>query len=408
MTEVKRLLGQMYVEGSEMFRKHLNKTLNKWRDEKVKFGIAGQTSTGKSSFINMLTGSTKSNEKRAKTSGYGNTTKLTTEYTYTRQRNVSFVDCPGFGTPSFKPQSYFEEMGVNRFDYIFIFFNVISIIDIQFAQALAKKDMKFCFVRTKLDIDIESAEHDSEENISPDSIASNLRETTEKSIQKEQFPKPSVFVISNRVNYSQFGHLQDLLSHIEQVLQKTKYDAFIYEIAAYTREVIKKKYDFLHERINGISFAAVVDEVEVATDFVFENIEKYKKERKSLNIINWLAKEIMLYIETFELSKKSSLTLIREEYVRQKLKFAKLLTTDVEKNVTIFIKRKLELKIKKTVKSKELHNKSTGGWIKDDKDVQFLQKEYPHLIPSINILSEVLDGLQHDALVIFDEFSKGQ
>lgn len=396
MTEVKRLLQQINEEGSEIFMKHLNKTLNKWKDQKVSFGLAGYTSTGKSSFINLLTGSTEGNEKRAGTSPYGNTTMSKTEYEYPRQRNVSFVDCPGFGTPKFDPESYFEDMAFGSFDYIFIFFSVISIWDIRFAEKLANEKKKFCFVRSKLDLDIANAKHDNDKDSSPDSIASKLRETALESIEKEQLRKPSVFVISNRAN--KIGHFRDLLSHIEQVLQKTKYDAFIYEISAYTREVINKKYDFLKKRINQISIGAVVDKGEVAADFDFENVRKDKVKRKSPKIIKWLAEEVMLYIETFELNKKSSLSLIRDEYVRQKLKFAQTLTTDVEKNVTSFIKRKLKLQMQKPGSSSVLYNKYTYSQESD---------EYPLLIPSQNLLSEVLEGLQQDALIVFEEFSKG-
>lgn len=186
--------------GSEQMKKQLNKTLQKWKNEKVRIGIAGGQSTGKSSFANVLS--------------YGSST-------LTVPTNVSFIDFPGCDSPVFGSRFYFRQTSIDPCDYVLIFFHVVSKTDTWFAKTLNEKKMKFCFVRTKLDIDVDSTKHDNLEDTDPDLMAKTLRQTAVEAIEKEGLENPTVFVISNR--RKDIGHFSILLSHIEQVLQREKY-----------------------------------------------------------------------------------------------------------------------------------------------------------------------------------------
>ncbi|XP_076081573.1 uncharacterized protein LOC143052425 [Mytilus galloprovincialis] len=278
LEEVKQLMKKINEEGSEKFMEHLNKTLDKWKNEKVKFGLAGGSTMGKSSFVNVLTGHTEDNENRAKTSAGGNTTVSSTEYSDARQKIISFTDCPGYGTPDFTYKAYFRQNSIDTFDYVLIFFYVVTTDDIYFAKALDERKMKFCFVRTRLDIDIDSARYDNPQDTDPHLIAETLRQTAVDAIEKQGLLNPIVFVISNR--RKDLGHFPNLLSHIEQVLHKEKYHALIYEISTYTRDAIKRKHKLLCDRINSVTMRAVVEEGEDATDFDSGNVEDEKKRIK--------------------------------------------------------------------------------------------------------------------------------
>ncbi|XP_076081560.1 uncharacterized protein LOC143052414 [Mytilus galloprovincialis] len=385
--EVKQLMKKINEEGSERLVEHINKTLDKWKKEKVKFRLAGGTGMGKSSFINALMGHTE--ENRAKTSAYGNTTVSTTEYF-----DISFTDCPGYGTPDSTYRAYFRQNFIDSFDYVLIFFYAVTTDVIWFAKTLEERKMKFCFVRTKLDIDVNSARFDKAENTDPESIASTLRKKAVDAFEKQGLSNPFVFVISNR--RKDIGHFPDLLSHIEQVLHKEKYQALIYQISTYTRDTIIRKHRLLCERINSVTMRAVVEEGEEATDCDSGNVEDEKKGIKLQQTVRCLERELLFYIETFELNKKTSIALIGQERVSQKLKFARFLTSGIENYIADFITKELEI----------LLDESTSDQKKfaDDDMEQYL--EYPFLHPSRKLLSKVLDGLQEDAFIIFEEFQK--
>ncbi|XP_071138681.1 T-cell-specific guanine nucleotide triphosphate-binding protein 2-like [Mytilus edulis] len=394
LTEIKELVTRIKEEGSEKFMKQLNKTLDKWKNEKVNFGLAGSSAMGKSSFMNVLIGRTGDIDERAKTSAHGNTTTSPTEYAYARQKNVSFTDFPGYGTPFFKSQAYLKKTSIDKCDYVLIFFHVVSTIDTWFAKTLDERKTKFCFVRTKLDYDIESAKYDNQEDTDPECIANSLRQTAVEAIEKEGLENPTVFVISNRRN--DIGHFSDLLSHIEKVLHRTKYEAFIFEISTYTRDVIKRKHLFLCQRINGVTMRAQIEEGNEATEFNSSIAENPQK--GIFQTVRYLERELMLYLDTFELNKNKSIELISQESVKQKLKFESLLLhSRFENYIKGFIVGELEILVAE---------KSSTSPEKAADDDEELFREYPFLLPSRKLLSEVLDGLQEDALVIFEEFQK--
>lgn len=394
LKEVKQLMKKINDEGSEKLMDHLNKTLDKWKNEKVKFGLAGGTTMGKSSFVNVLIGQTEDNKNRAKTSAYGNTTVSATEYSDARQNILSFTDCPGYGTPYFTNQAYCRQTSIDSFDYVLIFFYVVTTDVIWFAKTLEERKMKFCFVRTRLDIDVDSAKFDKAEDTDPESIASTLRTTAVDTFEKQGLSNPFVFVISNR--RKDIGHFPDLLSHIERVLHKEKYQALIYEISTYTRDAIIRKHRLLCERINSVTMRAVIEEGEEATDCDSGNMEDEKKRIKLQQTVRCLECELLFYIETFELNKKTSIALIGQERVSQKLKFARFLTSGIENYIADFITKQLDILLDKST--------SDQKEFADDDMEQYL--EYPFLHPSRKLLSAVLDGLQEDAFIIFEEFQK--
>lgn len=390
LKEVKQLMKRIEVEGSEKLIIHLNNTLNKWKDENVKFGVVGASAMGKSSFINLFIGSNEDNTRRAETSSCGNTTLSPTEYAAARQKNVSFIDCPGYGTPTFECNKYFEKMKIETFDYVLIFYSVINSIDISFAEILSEKKKAFCFVRTKLDTDIDNSKWDNLEDNNPDSIASKLRETAKQIIEHKGLLNSNVFVISNRS--TDLGDFRKLLSHIEKVLNTTKYEAFIFKISVFTQEVIDRKRDMLLKRLKTVSaVVGVTEEADDAIHYDFKYEENFDK-----RIVRILSDEIKFYIETFELTKTKSIELIRQEHVKKKLKFACELTTDVENNVTCFIKKRLTIQKKSDLLVS--YTKDTGK-VNDSDELDICLKS------SQNILSEALDFLWYDAGVIFKEFT---
>ncbi|XP_071140398.1 uncharacterized protein [Mytilus edulis] len=389
--EVKQLTKKINEEGSEKLVEHINKTLDKWKKEKVKFGLVGGSAMGKSSFVNALMGHTE--ENRTKTSAYGNTTLSTTEYFDASQKIISFTDCTGYDMYDDRTL-YFRHTFIDWFDYVLIFFWEVTTDVIRFAKSLAERKMKFCFVRTRLDIDIASARYDNPQDTDPNFIAETLRQTAVDAFEKQGLLNPIVFVISNR--RKDLGHFPNLLSHIEQVLQKEKYHALIYEISTYTRDAIKRKHKLLCDRINSVTMQAVVEEGEDATDFDSVNVEDEEKRTKLQKTVQRLERELLFYIETFELKKKTSIALIGQEHVRKKLKFASLLTSGIENCIAGFITTQLEILLEES--------RSYQQVVAEYDKEQYLENTF--LFSSRKLLRRVLDGLQEDAFLIFEEFQK--
>ncbi|CAC5400613.1 unnamed protein product [Mytilus coruscus] len=140
-------------EKQEEFKKICKENIERWKAKYVKFCITGASRTGKSSFINAITGCKKDEEGFAEISVYGDTTTKATCYTHPKNSKFKLWDLPGVGTVHHKSAEYVNSMELSTYDYVLIFFEVISENDICLAIKLKRLGKSFCFVRSKLDID---------------------------------------------------------------------------------------------------------------------------------------------------------------------------------------------------------------------------------------------------------------
>lgn len=88
---------------------------------------------------------------------------------------------------------------------------------------------------------------------------------------------------------------------------------------------------------------AVIEEGEEATDCESGNVEDEKKRIKLQQTVQCLECELLFHIETFELNKKTSISLIGQEHVSQKLRFARLLTSGIKNCIADFITKQLDI-----------------------------------------------------------------
>ncbi|XP_056091473.1 interferon-inducible GTPase 5-like [Rhinichthys klamathensis goyatoka] len=118
--------------------------------------VTGKTGSGKSSFVNLIR-DLSDNDNGAAPTGVTETTTERTMYVHPTLPNVKIWDLPGIGTPNFKANKYLKSVKFKTYDF-FIILNSERFTenDIMLAKEIRKQKKCFYFVRSKIDIDIDS------------------------------------------------------------------------------------------------------------------------------------------------------------------------------------------------------------------------------------------------------------
>jgi GTP-binding protein EngB required for normal cell division len=96
-------------EGPIEVSAYIDKSLNKWRKEKVKFAITGRSATGKSTFINTII-NIKPGDDGFAMAGSRDTTIKPTLYIHPKNDQMTFYDLLGYSSTIFKKEDYISEM----------------------------------------------------------------------------------------------------------------------------------------------------------------------------------------------------------------------------------------------------------------------------------------------------------
>ncbi|EDL33782.1 interferon inducible GTPase [Mus musculus] len=213
----------------------------------LNIAVTGETGTGKSSFINALRGIS-SEEKDAAPTGVIETTMKRTPYPHPKLPNVTIWDLPGIGSTNFPPQNYLTEMKFGEYD----FFIIISAtrfkeIDAHLAKAIAKMNIKFYFVRTKIDQDISNEQRSKPKSFNRDSVLKKIKDECLGLLQKVLSSQPPIFLVSNfDVSDFDFPKLETTLL---KELPAHKRHLFMMSLHSVTETTIARKRDFLRQKI---------------------------------------------------------------------------------------------------------------------------------------------------------------
>ena len=204
----------------------------------MKLAITGKSGVGKSSFINSIRNLKPGDPGYAATSIYGNTTKHATVFKYPGNPKITLHDLPGFGTTEFPKNEYEEKMELHKYDYVLIFVGHIEENDIDIARKLKEMEKPFCFVRSKLDLDIENAKNDGEPEAE---VMQKIMSKFSTILLQEGFREARCFVISNRSR--RIGHFNELVSYIQSILARLKCDAVMFSLLGeLSDDIIDSKY----------------------------------------------------------------------------------------------------------------------------------------------------------------------
>uniref|UniRef100_A0A7S2TRG9 IRG-type G domain-containing protein n=1 Tax=Lotharella oceanica TaxID=641309 RepID=A0A7S2TRG9_9EUKA len=169
--------------------------------------ISGCSGTGKSSFMNAMRG-IEAGDEGAAAVGNIETTMIATPYTFTDAAcalmsegqscsgasHFRLWDLPGAGTPKFPLNSYLRVMGIKYFDLVTVIAaGRYTETDLTLMKEMARNNVPFFAVRTKIDLEIENAEWDMgmSEAETMDVIREDLRMNT-------GLPDDRIFLLSSR------------------------------------------------------------------------------------------------------------------------------------------------------------------------------------------------------------------
>ncbi|KAH0512887.1 Interferon-inducible GTPase 1 [Microtus ochrogaster] len=212
----------------------------------LNIAVIGESGTGKSSFINAFRGIGHEEENSAPI-GVVETTMRRTPYKHPKIPNVVIWDLPGIGTTNFPPKDYLEKMKFNEYD----FFIIVSAtrfkkndIDLAIAVSMMKKD--FYFVRTKVDIDLET-EKGCKHAFGRENLLQQIQRHCVDTFKKNNLHVPPIFLISNKNSSDyDFPILKDMLKNN---LSTPTLPNFMYFSLSKAEAVIERKRESMHRFI---------------------------------------------------------------------------------------------------------------------------------------------------------------
>ena len=233
-------------EGPIAVSQYIDKSLNRWKKEQVKFAMTGRSATGKSTFINTIRNLKPGDDGFAMT-GSGDTTITPKLYIHPKNDQIAFYDLPGYSSTTFKKEDYISEMKISDYDFFFIFFNnVLGEDEIWLVGELRKLGKPFALVRTKIDIDIDNAEYDGKD---PEMIQSEIKEKIQIALNANPELKDTkgIFLISSRK--PDLGEMSELMKYVEENIDGFKAQALLFSLDCITKKIVERKYKMLKKRL---------------------------------------------------------------------------------------------------------------------------------------------------------------
>ncbi|XP_059570482.1 interferon-inducible GTPase 5-like [Alligator mississippiensis] len=220
-------------------------------------GIAG---SGKSSFVNAMRGVEDGDRDRA-TTGVTETTSKPACFPHPQYPNVILWDLPGIGTPTFRADTYLQQVQFDRYDFFIIVSSPrFTEYDIKLASEIQGLGKRFYYVRAKVDqdLDYERRPYDQSGCLKRPSasrppqydeaaILKTIRDNCIGNLQKGGMDFQQVFLVSNwSTNEYDFPKLQETLLHD---LPSHKRLAFLRSLSNLSKETLKEKKKYLMDQV---------------------------------------------------------------------------------------------------------------------------------------------------------------
>ncbi|XP_077192945.1 interferon-inducible GTPase 5-like [Paroedura picta] len=232
------------IEESESLLKLLNNTT-------LDIAITGMSGAGKSSLVNALRGMTDCEEDAAET-GVTETTLTRKKYTHPTFPKVTLWDLPGTGTPQFVPKKYLKDVHFEEYDFfIIVASDRFTSNDVLLAHEIQKLKKKFYYVRTRVDVSIDSERK--KPNFNEEKCLEKMRTYCCYNLRDVK-PIPMVFLISrwDLKLYDFPLFLQTLVSDLDGL----KREVLIAVLPAFSREVLGKKKAAMEAHIRKIALVS--------------------------------------------------------------------------------------------------------------------------------------------------------
>ncbi|XP_061452679.1 interferon-inducible GTPase 5-like [Rhineura floridana] len=232
--------------------------------------VTGQSGAGKSSLVNALRGMSDYEEGSAET-GVTQTTMKPKSYHHPIFPKVKLWDLPGIGTREFAAREYLETVNFRKYDFFIIVSGErFTEHDIILAHEIQRMGKRFYYVRTKVDVSINSERR--KKNFNEEETIGTIKRYCCKYLRMAGDSSPRVFLISRRdLNKYDFPLLHKTL---ENDLDDLKRHTLILATPIFSGEIVKKKRAALEALIwklatmscfggvvpvHGLSFACDID-----------------------------------------------------------------------------------------------------------------------------------------------------
>ncbi|CAB3999840.1 interferon-inducible GTPase 5-like [Paramuricea clavata] len=200
--EAKRQIEEKGVAGAQAM---MRETLIGWKDIKIKIGVTGNAGVGKSSFINAIRGIDDEDEEndddksgaRAAKTGQIETTMKPASYTYPESPNITLMDLPGIGTPTYPDLDiYCERVGLETYDTFMILTSTrCTKLELELAQKIKSMGKSFFLIRTKIDQDKKNEKRRKKPDI--EAMLKRIRAYLYEIVKDFGIREDEIFLISN-------------------------------------------------------------------------------------------------------------------------------------------------------------------------------------------------------------------
>ena len=352
--------------------KYIKDSMTRWENEQVKFAITGRSSTGKSTFINTIRHLKPRDDGFAKV-GSGNTTIRPTLYMHPNNDQIAFYDLPCYSTTIFKKGDYISEMQISDYDFFLIFFdNVLGEDEIWLVGELRKLRKPFSLVRSKIDIDIESAIYNGKEQ---EMIIPEIKQEIENVINAnpELMDTKGTFIISCREPHFD---IPNLLKFVEDNIGGLKAQGLLFALESVTKNILERNYKMFKGRLTNITI--------LSSGILGRNVANTP----------WVTNELHHYINVFKISRADVNSL--RDFNQSLLKCKYLLEPSF--NVETFV---------------TTHMERAATQLIDPPDNNFIFAAIGSAISSsftgmvaYKFLHDILEDINHDAMVIYEQALK--
>ena len=109
-----------------------------------------------------------------------------------------FWDLPGVGTPAFPRATYLKDIDVDRFDF-FLLMTCRRFMenDTWLGKEFKKRNKKYFFVRTMIEVDISNNQRDYPETHNEQDVVEKIRKTTQEISRNHEGEDVPIFLIDN-------------------------------------------------------------------------------------------------------------------------------------------------------------------------------------------------------------------
>ncbi|CAG2205102.1 unnamed protein product [Mytilus edulis] len=192
---------------------------------------ASRSGMGKSTFINLVRDVNHGDPGFADV-GFGDCTSSQTEYKHPRNEHISFVDFPGFGTDTFTKKMFSDRYDLCVFDFCLVFIeSVIMEDDVWIVKKLKAHGIPYCFIRSKIDVNISMAEHMGKKE---NEVVNEIRKILQTKISKHDVLSGSrIFLVSNIQTFSKSAISKNYSHLLQRILIEKKANHFCSSYQSY-------------------------------------------------------------------------------------------------------------------------------------------------------------------------------